>query len=589
MKRVEEDGLWSLMCPDECKGLVDSYGDAFEKLYLEYEKQGKARKSVRAKDLWNTILECQIETGMPYIGYKDSVNKKNMQSHLGVIKNSNLCVAPHTKILTKEGYKEIQTLSGQKVKVWNGESWSESLVQKTGENQKLIRVNFDNNESIECTNYHNFPIDNENGFEMVEAKNLVSNMTISFNLPTEKTDKILNHKKIMVQSIEDIQDLSDTYCFNEPVRHLGVLNGVLTGNCSEISLYSDSNNHAVCTLASICLPKFIENGKFNFEKLQEISGIVTRNLNNVVDVNFYPTPEARKNNLENRPLGIGIQGLADVFCMLKLPFGSKEAKELNTLIFENIYFGSVKMSVELAKKQGPYPNYKGSPQEKGMLQFSFYNNVKLTLPWENVFEEIEKYGMRNSLLTAVMPTASTSQIMGNNECIEAFTTNLYVRKTLSGEFTVVNTHLVNDLISCGLWTKDIHEEIIHDNGSIQKIKKIPENIKELYKTSFEIKMRDLLDLAIGRAPFIDHQQSMNLYLNPININALNSAHFYSWKNGLKTGIYYLHTMPAQDATKFGLDPSSVQRILKERKEVEKKTNFCPRDPILRAQCDSCSA
>lgn len=584
MKRVEEDGQWSLMCPDECKGLVDSYGEEFEELYLDYERRGKVRKTVRAKDLWNTVLECQIETGMPYISYKDNVNRKNMQSHLGVIKNSNLCVAPYTKILTRNGYQEIKNLAGQEVDVWNGEEWSKSVVQKTGENKKLFKVTFSNGESIDCTEYHKFPISDQT--EMIETRNLKPGMPLSFCLPTEN-EKILLH----VKSIENIEELSDTYCFNEPKKHLGILNGVLSGNCNEISLYSDKNNHAVCTLASICLPRFLENGKFNFEKLQHVSGIVTRNLNNVVDVNFYPTPEARKNNLENRPIGIGIQGLADVFCMLKIPFGSKEAKDLNKLIFENIYYGAVKMSIELAKKYSPYPNYKNSPHSKGFLQFSFYPNVKLTLPWEKLFDDMEKFGMRNSLLTAIMPTASTSQIMGNNECIEAFTTNLYVRKTLSGEFTVVNSHLVNDLISMGLWTKEIHEEIIHDNGSVQKIEKIPMKLREIYKTSFEIKIKDMLDQAVGRAPFIDHQQSMNLYLNPININALNSAHFYSWKNGLKTGIYYLHTMPAQDATKFGLDPNSVQRISKDRENPKNyQSNVsCPRDPILRALCDSCSA
>jgi ribonucleoside-diphosphate reductase alpha subunit len=377
-------------------------------------------------------------------------------------------------------------------------------------------------------------------------------------------------------------------------------------------------------LASICLPKFIEDGQINFEKLQKISGIITRNLNNVIDVNFYPTIESKKTNIENRPLGIGVQGLADVFCLLGFPFGSPEAKKINKLIFENIYYGAVKMSIELAKNHGTYPSYYGSPHSKGLLQFSFCQKADLTLNWGEVLEDMNKYGMRNSLLTAVMPTASTSQIMGNNECIEAFTTNFYVRKTMSGEFTMVNSHLVKDLLKMGLWSKDIHEEIIHDNGSIQKITRIPQNIRDIYKTSFEIKMKDVLEQAIDRSPFIDHQQSMNLYLNPINMNALNSAHFYSWKNGLKTGIYYLHTMPAQDATKFGLDSETINRISKNRKnngladpssDLRSHGAFgpsrspllaigdrssdqrlhrqdvpkaCPRDPSLRAACDSCS-
>jgi ribonucleoside-diphosphate reductase alpha chain len=460
MKRVENDEIWSLMCPDECPGLVDTYGEEYEKLYEYYESEKKYRKQVKARDLWNVILESQIETGMPYIGFKDNVNRKNMQSQLGVIRNSNLC--------------------------------------------------------------------------------------------------------------------------------------------TEIALVSNKDNYAVCNLASICLPKFVETDEmgekyFNFEKLRNISEIITYNLNNVIDVNFYPTPETRKSNIENRPIGIGVQGLADVYCMLSMPFSSDEARELNKKIFETIYYGTVKMSISLAKKYGKYESYKGSHHENGKLQFNLWgiDQSKLYLDWIPIYEDMSKYGMRNSLLTALMPTASTSQIMGNNEAFEPFTTNIYVRKTLAGEFTVVNQHLIKDLIKLNLWTSQTYEEILYDNGSIQRITKIPRHIKEIYKTAYELKITDILKQAIDRSPFVDHMQSMNLFMEKVSFKILNSSHFYSWKNGLKTGMYYLRTQPAVDPIKFGLDPDSVQRIRSERKEyvnrMAQETGTCPRDPKLRELCDSCSS
>jgi ribonucleoside-diphosphate reductase alpha chain len=460
MKRVEKDEMWSLMCPDECPGLVDTYGEEYEKLYESYELQKKYKKQVKARDLWNLILESQIETGMPYIGFKDNVNRKNMQSQLGVIRNSNLC--------------------------------------------------------------------------------------------------------------------------------------------TEIALVSNKDNYAVCNLASICLPKFVETDEkgeksFNFEKLRQVAGIATYNLNNIIDVNFYPTPETRKSNMENRPIGIGVQGLADTYCMLSLPFSSEKAKELNKQIFENIYYGSVEMSISLAKKYGKYQSYQNSHHENGKFQFDLWNidKTKLSLDWSNLYEEMQKYGMRNSLLTALMPTASTSQIMGNNEAFEPFTTNIYVRKTLAGEFTVVNQHLIKDLIKLNLWTKEIYEEILYDNGSIQRIASIPKYLKEIYQTAYELKMTDILKQAIDRSPFIDHMQSMNLFMEKVSFKILNSSHFYSWKHGLKTGMYYLRTQPAVDPIKFGLDPESVQRIRSDRKEyvnkMARESGICPRDPKLRELCDSCSS
>jgi ribonucleoside-diphosphate reductase alpha subunit len=453
MKRLENDEMWSLMCPDECPNLVDTYGDDFEFYYTTYEKEGKIKKQVRARELWEHILENQIETGMPYIAYKDNVNKRNMQSQLGVIRNSNLC----------------------------------------------------------C----------------------------------------------------------------------------------EIALVSNHDGYSVCNLGSICLSKFVENKTFNFEKLQEVAGIVTYNLNNVIDVNYYPVPETKKTNIENRPIGIGVQGLADVYCMMGLPFGSEEARQLNRQIFEHIYYGSVKMSIELAKKYGKYQSFENSPHSNGLLQFHFWDNPQLTLDWKPILEDLKTYGMRNSLLTALMPTASTSQIMGNNECFEPFTTNIYLRKTLAGEFTVVNRHLINDLIKLGLWTKDVYEEILYDNGSVKNIDKIPQHIKDVYKTAYELKVTDILKQAVDRSPFVDHMQSMNLFMEKPTFKILNSSHFFSWKNGLKTGMYYLRTQPASDPIKFGLDPNTVIRLRSKRKEkvmdYVKTTGVCPRDPVLRELCDSCSS
>jgi ribonucleoside-diphosphate reductase alpha chain len=456
MRRVQEDGNWFLMCPDECPNLVDTYGEEFEKLYVQYEQEKRDKKQVRARELWNHILDSQIETGMPYVAYKDNVNRKNMQSQLGVIRNSNLC----------------------------------------------------------C----------------------------------------------------------------------------------EIALYSNDTNYSVCNLASICLPKFVDVDKksIDFDKLSDVAGMITYNLNNVIDVNFYPVPETAKTNLENRPIGIGVQGLADVYCMLGIPFGSDDARRVNKQIFETIYYGAVKESIRLAKRDGCYDSFQNSPHSNGKLQYHLwdckdYDKEK----WTPIEKDLNEFGIRNSMLTALMPTASTSQIMGNNECFEPFTTNIYVRKTLAGEFTVVNTHLIRDLIKRNLWTKEVYEELLYDNGSVQRIFSIPDDIKKIYKTAYELKVTDILNQAIERSPYVDHMQSMNLFMGKVNQQVLNSSHFYSWKNGLKTGMYYLRTQPSVDPIKFGLDPLSVLRIRENRKEIvnkiAKETGVCPNDKQLRELCDSCSS
>lgn len=435
MKRVEKGGKWSLMCPSVCPGLTDAYGEEFEKLYIKYENEGKFVKQIYAIDLWNSILENQFETGVPYMLSKDASNLKSNQKNLGTIKSSNLC--------------------------------------------------------------------------------------------------------------------------------------------AEIIEFSSKNETAVCNLASICLSKFVveREGKteFDFDLLKKITRIVTYNLNKIIDCNFYPTKETRYSNLRNRPIGIGVQGLSDAYRKLRYSFESNEARILNKKIFETIYISALEESVELAKQLGPYETFADSPFSKGQPQWALWNlsQDNLYYDWTKVIENMKKYGTRNSLLTALMPTASTSQIMGNTEAFEQITSNYYVRQTLAGEYTIINEQLVHDLIEAGLWKKEIYEEIIFDNGSIQNIDEIPQNLKDLYKTAYEIKQSSIINQAIERGPFIDQSQSMNLFISSPDFRKLSSCHFASWKGGLKTWSYYLRTRPVVDAGKFGLDISSIQRI-KSKRSVQKK-------------------
>ncbi|QKF93830.1 ribonucleoside diphosphate reductase large subunit [Fadolivirus algeromassiliense] len=441
MKRVERDEVWSLMCPDECPGLTTSYGEEFEKLYTQYEQEGRYKKQVKAKDLWFHILSSQIETGMPYMLYKDNVNKKTNQQNLGVIQCSNLC--------------------------------------------------------------------------------------------------------------------------------------------SEIVQYTSSDEIAVCNLASLCLPRFVDTDAagtriFNFEKLRYTSGIAVRNLNKVIDINFYPTDKAKKSNTRHRPIGLGVQGLADVYCMMDLPYDSDEARLLNRKIFETIYFGALEMSVELAKKYGSYEtfNYNGGcPFSHGKLQYHLWgldeSDLLMGYDWDGLVENVQKYGTMNSLLTTVMPTASTSQIMGNTESIEPLTTNVYTRTTLAGEFTVINKYLMEKLISMDLWNQDIRNELLYDKGSIQNIMEIPDDIKAIYKTAYEMRNKPIVQQSIERGPFIDQSQSLNLFCQVPDFDMLTSSHFYTWRNGLKTGLYYLKTQPAVSAIDFGLDAEIINAI--EEKRGNKQT------------------
>jgi len=417
MKRVEQDSTWTLMCPNECPDLFNHHSDQFDELYLKYEAAGKGRKTIRARELWEKILESQIETGTPYMLYKDAANRKSNQKNLGTIRSSNLC--------------------------------------------------------------------------------------------------------------------------------------------TEIIEYTAPDEVAVCNLASIALPMFVTNGAFDHDELFRVTKQVTVNLNRVIDRNYYPVPEAENSNMRHRPVGLGVQGLADAFIQLRLPFTSDEAKQLNQEIFETLYFAAVTASMEEAEKDGPYKSYKGSPMSKGEFQHNMWGIKDEELSgrwdWAGLRKKVKKHGVRNSLLVAPMPTASTSQILGNNECFEPYTSNIYTRRVLSGEFIVVNKHLLEDLVDLGLWTEDMKQELMRANGSIQNIKGIPEDIKELYKTVWEMSMKDIIDMSRQRGYFIDQSQSLNLFMEGATMAKLTSMHFYAWKSGLKTGMYYLRTKSAVDAIKFTLD------------------------------------
>lgn len=419
MKRVESNGDWSLMCPHDCPGLADCWGEDFEKLYEQYEKEKRFMRQVKAQAVWKAIIEAQVETGTPFMLYKDSCNRKSNQQNLGTIKCSNLC--------------------------------------------------------------------------------------------------------------------------------------------TEIVEYTSTDEVAVCNLASIALNMFINDDKtYNFQKLKEVTKTITENLNKIIDVNFYPVPEAKNSNMRHRPIGIGVQGLADTFVIMRLPYESEAAILLNQQIFETIYYGALEASCELAEKLGVYESYKGSPVSKGILQYEMWNKTPTGLwDWAALKAKIAKHGVRNSLLLAPMPTASTAQILGNNESFEPFTSNIYQRRVLSGEFQVVNHHLLRDLTETDLWDEEMKNQIIHNNGSIQNIEKIPKNIRDLYKTVWEISVKTTIQMAADRGAFIDQSQSFNIHVAEPNYGKLTSIHFYGWKLGLKTGMYYLRTKPAANAIQFTVDKSKV--------------------------------
>src|SRR6056300_649911 len=479
MKRVEEGGNWSLFCPDVAKGLSDCYGEEFEKLYTQYEEEGLARTTLPAADVWRAILKSQTETGTPYMLYKDACNKKSNQKNLGVIKSSNLCVAPETKILTSNGHQTISELKGQEVEVWNGEEFSKVTIVQTGSDQKLLTVKTSRNLSLRCTPYHKFWIVGHD--EPIEAQNLQEGMKIIKHCLPD-SDQIIEDETIT--SVEDLGEIADTFCFNEPLRHRGIFNGILTGNCTEILEYTNKDETAVCNLASIALPKFVntETKTFDYDALHKVTKIVTKNLNRVIDRNYYPTLGARQSNIRHRPIGIGVQGLADAFNLCKLPFDCEESRTMNTHIFETMYHAALEASSDMAEAEHSYPTFKGSPASEGILQFDMWteDGAKFSgrYDWDAMRLKVKTHGLRNSLLLAPMPTASTAQILGNNECFEPYTTNIYLRRTLAGEFVVVNKHLVDDLKQLGLWSKAMKDLLIKADGSVQHITNIPDDIKE---------------------------------------------------------------------------------------------------------------
>ncbi|MEQ8415063.1 MAG: ribonucleoside-diphosphate reductase subunit alpha [Imperialibacter sp.] len=453
MKRVESNSEWSLLDPNECPGLSDCWGEEFERLYEKYEKEGKGRRSVKAQELWFEILEAQIETGVPYMLFKDAANRKSNQKNLGTIKSSNLC--------------------------------------------------------------------------------------------------------------------------------------------TEIIEYTAPDEVAVCNLASLSLPKYVsEDGTFDHQKLYEITKVATKNLNKVIDVNYYPVPEARKSNMRHRPIGLGVQGLADAFILMRYPFESPEAKQLNKDIFETMYFAAMEASMEIAKVEGPYETFKGSPTSKGIFQFDMWGVTPDSgrWDWEKLKQEVKKNGVRNSLLVAPMPTASTSQILGNNECFEPYTSNIYTRRVLSGEFIVVNKHLLKDLIKLNLWSEDMKNQLMGENGSIQNIAGIPDDIKELYKTVWEISQKTILEMAGDRGPYICQSQSLNIHMLNPNFGKLTSMHFTAWKLGLKTGMYYLRTKAATDAIKFTVEKQKNKvPTAAELEEMDAKNQAdmsCSLDDP--ESCESCS-
>jgi ribonucleotide reductase alpha subunit len=590
MERVKSGGTWTLMCPDECPGLSDVYGEEFEKLYTYYEEENKGRKTMNARDLWFQVLDSQMETGTPYILYKDAANKKSNQKNLGTIKSSNLCVAPETLILTDQGEKVIKELEGQTVNVWNGEEFSSVVVRKTGENQELIQVHTSEGNILDCTPYHKFYIQSDDVVIMKEAQNLVNgDIIISYKVPNFKyvnydlvSKGFIYKKNVSIEKVVITGRIDDTYCFTEPKKHMGVFNGILTGQCTEIIEYSSPDETAVCNLASIALPSFVNKTttppSFDYDKLHEISRVVTFNLNRVIDVNFYPTEKTKNSNFRHRPIGIGVQGLADVFMMMDVPFHSDEAKDINSKIFETIYHGALEETCEIAQKEGTYETFAGSPASQGILQFDMWDFKPSNdrYDWDLMKEQVKR-GIRNSLLLAPMPTASTSQILGFNECIEPITSNIYSRKTIAGDFILANKYLMNDLIQLDLWNEKIKNNIIANNGSIQQIDIIPEKLRDKYKTVWEIPMKHLIDMSADRGVFICQSQSLNLWLEQPTYNSLTSMFFYGWQKGLKTGIYYLRRRARHQAQQFTI-------------EVENKVN---NNHILEEDstngCESCSS
>ena len=565
MRRVEAGEKWSLLDPFTCPGLDEAYGDDFVKLYERYEAEGKAVKVVEARDVWTAILTSQIESGVPYILSKDACNLKSNQKNVGTIKNSNLCVAPETLVLTSQGHKRIDGLCDSSVEVWNGMEWSKVVVKKTNERAELMRVTLSDGKTIECTPYHKFYIQEECKVVEKRASALVDgDVLITWKDPENVDVQNTVHK------VEYTGRMDATYCFNEPKRHMGVFNGVLTGNCAEVVQYSAPGEEvAVCTLASIGLPAFIKHGAFDFNELHRVTKIVARNLDTVIDLNHYPIEEARVSNMRHRPVGIGIQGLADTFIKLRIPFDSRAANELNQRILATMYHAALEMSTELARVHGPYPSFHGSPASRGVLQYDLWHVDPVEgLDWTGLKRGIKEHGLRNSLSIALMPTASTAQLLGNSEAAEPVTSFYYVRRTLAGEYACIHKDLLKDLVGRNLWTPAIKNALVRDGGSIQNIYEIPKDIRDIYKTSWDLKQRVIIDQAAARGPYVCQSQSMNLFVAAPTFAKLTAMHFHSWKAGLKTINYYLRSKPASRAAQVTVDSSASSS------DVDETCVFC---------------
>ena len=719
MKRVIANEKWSLFSEDTAPNLSKVWGDEFETLYHSYEAEGRAVRVIEAKELFDEIVESQIETGEPYMLYKDACNRKSNQKNLGTITSSNLCVAPDTPILTQTGYHQISHLKDKSARVWNGKTWSNVKIQQTSPSSSMCRVHFSDGSFLECTPYHKFylsdnaevpahllrpgqelsncifpspheyvmnsihdlnyahkegsecakkvavvgALDNANTlvnsiyipvnatltnkikwlqgyFENTEIElieglvavkqmvlknqpphvlnqlrlllhtcdvfptvNIINNTlllsvydisklvslgletNISSSLKSSPSSPSIYEKKtnlkpsILITMVEHDVKVCASYCFNEPNEHRGVFNGILTGNCTEIIEYTSKDEVAVCNLASICLPTFLDKGAtndvyhFNHKKLFDVTCVVVNNLNRAIDLNYYPVPEAEYSNRKNRPIGIGVQGLADVFMMLKLPFESEEARVINKDIFETIYYAAVSASINQAKIHGPYQSYAGSPTSQGILQPDMWGVTPSNRwDWDSLKSSMKLYGIRNSLLVAPMPTASTSQIMGFNEAFEPFTTNLYARKTDSGEFVMVNKYLAKLLTEKGLWDPETIDKLIAHEGSVQFMKNelTPEELN-LFKTAYEIQARPIIEMAIDRAPYIDQSQSMNIFMEKPDFKKICKIHKYTYKMGLKTGMYYFRTKASTSAQKITVDPNIIKES-EERKHPQEKNS-----------------
>lgn len=664
--------LWSLMCPDQCSGLVDSHGKQFEDLYTNYENIGKFVKQIDIMTLWNEILTLQLEAGVPYLMYKDHANNKSNQNNLGTIQSSNLCVSGSTLVLTNTGYYPIETLVNQSVPIWDGKQFTIMPVVQTGTNRKLLEVLTSDGCKIKCTPYHKFSI-NRYGKEMiVEAKDLlftdqitnykfpivndykdnkydieiipinsekkykltwltnfisdngfivshgekfkiiinsnidlfkvkmlcntlgtnpiIKTMNNTANLifyntdcTTLKTMISLNKVKtfidltdytenieIIINDVKPVKGVHNTYCVKSPKTNMVMFNGILTHNCSEIVIHTDQNNIGVCNLASVCLGKFVEyidnKPYYNYKKLYEIVCQMTINLNKVLKSNYYCVEEGKHSDAQNAPLGIGVQGLADVFIKSRISFTSPEAKQINKYIFETIYYAAMETSCMLAKKEGTYPTYANSMVSQGLLQFDLWNvTPELQMwDWTNLRNKIKKYGIRNSLLVALMPTASTASIMGSSENFEPITSNIFARAVLSGKFQIVNKYLINDLMELNLWNEDMKNEIISNNGSIQNIKSIPDNIKKIYKIVWEYQLSDLIKMDADRSAYVCQSSSSNRYVTEPTIGKLTKMHIYAWKCGLKTSSYYTKTQSKAEAIKFSVTKKKI--VIEEQDE-----------------------